>query len=88
MDDKEAHRLGETHEAVEGHGVIREVGGFRVGNAEGVPGERKASNADIVGNDVARNVTGTVGDLELLVRVGERGRTVRPKEGVGTLQYL
>ena len=76
------YRLGEAHEAIERNGVRGEVDRLSVRNTEGVGFERQTSDGDVVRDDVARDVSGTVRDLERLVRVGER------RGGVGTEELV
>ena len=64
----------ETHETVERHGVGGEVDTLSRGNTEGVCVESKPRNIDVIGDDFALNVAGTVGNSEGLVGIYEGRR--------------
>ena len=80
------HGLSETHQAVEGNRIGREIDTLFSSNTEGVRVESQASNVDVVGDDVTGNLSGAVGDLELLASVYERRRRLRAQECVVTLK--
>ena len=80
------YRLGETHETVERHAVVREVDGLRGGDTERVGIQGEASNDNVILDDVALDVASTIRDLERLVGVLERRRALRTEEGVVALE--
>lgn len=86
MNGVHTYRLCETHEAIKRHAIVREVDRLSSCNAEGVRGERKASNTNVVLDDVALDVTRTVRDLELFAQVLERRRTLGAEEVVVALE--
>ena len=78
--------MSETHEAIEGNAVIREVLGLLERNTESVGVEGETSDDDVVLDHVARYGAGAVRDLELLAKILEGGRALGAKELVVALE--
>ena len=77
--------MSKTHQAVEGHRIVSEVIGLRSGNAECMIVQRKASNVEVVGDDVSLDGARAVSDLELLAGVDKRRGRLSSEERVVSL---
>ena len=80
------HGLSKTHETVERSRVAGEINTLEQGDTERVLVKSKTSNIDVVGNDIASNGSGSIGDLELVAGVDKRRRRLSAKECVVSLQ--
>ena len=65
------HGLRKTHQAIERNGVGGEVNTLDLCNTEGVLVELEAGNIEVVGDDITLNISGSIGDCELLAGINE-----------------
>lgn len=65
------HGLCKTHQAIERNGVGGEVNTLDQSNTEGVLVELETSNIEVVSDDITLNISGSIGNSELLAGINK-----------------